>query len=74
MNFRLHENDLRDGLSVDDSVMSVITRDKPFPLVDLDFIDKSELHTGRDSAWFDLALFEVPRQQIINTDVGRIGP
>lgn len=50
-------------LLVDDTELTLIFREKPFPT----------LEKGRNSAWFDLPLSIVPREQILNADVGRSG-
>jgi len=55
---------VKDGLPVNDSGMYLIVRDKPFPRTD----------TRLNGPWFkDLALFIVPRQQILVTDIGKTG-
>jgi hypothetical protein len=58
---KVSPDSLRGGLAVDDSAMVVVLRRKPFPLVDEDFL----------SDWFELPLFIIPRQQIVETNVGR---
>jgi len=65
-------------LSVDESTLSVFFRDRPFVLSpglrgDRDAVPPPELGLGLDSAWFSLPLHVIPRQQIVNDDVGRSG-
>lgn len=54
---------------VDDSQMVVVFRDKPFPIVDSTW----DGLTGKDSIWFDLPLFVIPRQAVDKWNVGRGG-
>jgi len=56
--------------------MGVFFRDKPFPTVEI--LDEqgnptSGIQTGKNSPWFSLPMFTVPRQQILESDVGRTG-
>lgn len=63
--------------TVDESTLSVFFRDRPFPLsravVDEQGNNPSGLALGRSSAWFDLPLHIVNRQQIITDTVQRSG-
>jgi hypothetical protein len=54
---------------VEDTVMTVVFRDKPFPLVG----NAIDAPTGKDSAWFKLPLFIIPREALVTKDVGRSG-
>jgi hypothetical protein len=49
--------------------MTVIFRDKPFPMVG----GSINLPIGKDSAWFQLPLFTIPREAIVSKNVGRSG-
>jgi hypothetical protein len=65
-------------LAIDDSTMTVFFRDKPFPLTsevtdDQGVSPPPSLGLEKDSAWFSLPLFILPRQQIKEDDIGRSG-
>jgi hypothetical protein len=47
----------------DETDMYVVLRDRPFPTLEM----------GKDSPWFSLPLFEVPRQLVDSHEVGRGG-
>jgi hypothetical protein len=54
---------------IEDTVMTVVFRDKPFPIV-------SDLWTGdkgKDSQWFKLPEFIIPREVIRQENLGRTG-
>lgn len=54
---------------IEDTIMTVVFRDKPFPIV-------SDLWTGprgRDSYWFSLPEFIIPREAIVRRSIGKTG-
>ena len=53
----------------DETVMTVIFRDKPFPVMDA----ATGFPTGQSSAWFALPAFTIPRELIVSSNVGRSG-
>ena len=55
-----------DSLTEKDTQMTVVVRDKPFPVIDPDI-------GGFTSTWKDLPLQVVPRQSIVSSDLGRSG-
>jgi len=60
-----------EAIGVEESVMTVVYRDKPFP-----FANESgniEFPKGLDSEWFNLPLFVVPREFIVSSNIGRGG-
>ena len=58
-----------DALKPKDMVMTVVLRDKPFPVVD----PKLTSELGYQYAWKDIPVLAVPRQQIVSSDLGRSG-
>jgi len=75
---------LDDELTPEDATIAVFFRDKPFMVrkstaaeINLTSLvnetGASDLAGGKDSAWFQLPTFIVPRQQIVNDDLGRSG-
>lgn len=65
-------------LTVEDSALSVFFRDRPFVLSqdikdDQGLQAPAKLLRGKDSPWFSLPLHIIPRQQLVNDDVGRSG-
>jgi len=65
-------------LSLDESTITVFFRDKPFVLSPNLVDDQGRppataLGLGQQSAWFSLPLHVVPRQQLVQDDVGRSG-
>jgi hypothetical protein len=54
---------------VDETIMTVVYRDRPFPVV----AEEWEGDKGEGSAWFSLPLFIIPREAIVTDDVGRSG-
>lgn len=53
----------------EDTTMTVVLRDKPFPAVDIDLINI----LGYDPKWKKVPVLTVPRQQILFSDLGRSG-
>lgn len=53
----------------DDTTMTIIFRDKPFPIMD----PATGMPTGQNSAWFALPTFIIPRETIVSSNVGRSG-
>jgi hypothetical protein len=53
----------------EDTVMTVVFRDKPFPVMD----SATGMPTGQDSPWFSLPVFVIPREVIVTSNVGRSG-
>jgi hypothetical protein len=65
-------------LSINDSTISVFFRDRPFVLSpglvdDRGAPPPASLGLGQQSAWFRLPLHVIPRQQIVQDDIGRSG-
>lgn len=65
-------------VDIADSTISVFFRDKPFVLSpnlvdDQGAPPPSALGLGTSSAWFNLPLHLIPRQQIVQDDIGRSG-
>lgn len=58
-----------DEISVNDTRMTVVYRDKPFPVVDTRWGGD----TGYQSPWFSLPIFIIPDQMIRSHNVGRGG-
>lgn len=56
-------NNSEDQFLSDNATMAIIIRDRPFPTVEL----------GINSPWFGLPTVEVPREDIVNDDLGRGG-
>lgn len=54
---------------IDETTMTVVFRDKPFPITFEDWGGAK----GKDSPWFSLPLFIIPRETIVNNDTGRGG-
>lgn len=59
-----------DELVPGDSAMTVIYRDKPFPLLTLSGVD---LPNGKDSPWFKLPTYTVPLESIASRNIGKSG-
>ncbi len=59
-------------LAPEDTRMTVVIRDKPFP-VTIDSEDPASGADGFESWWTDLPVHVVPRQQIVPSDLGRSG-
>lgn len=57
------------GAPIDETTMTVVYRDKPFPIT----FDAWAGSKGLDSPWFSLPLFIIPRETINNSDIGRGG-
>jgi len=58
-----------DSLPPRDMVMTVVLRDKPFPVVDPEVLDG----LGYEPKWKDIPVLTIPRQQIVSSDLGRSG-
>lgn len=58
-----------DALAPKDMVMTVVLRDKPFPVVDPQLTST----LGWEYTWKDIPVLVVPRQQIVTSDLGRSG-
>lgn len=52
-----------DQLSTADSIPTICVRDRPFPTLEL----------GKRSPWFDLPTVVVPREDVVDDDLGRTG-
>lgn len=63
------EVNLANEFEADDILHTVVFRDRPFPAVE----DGPNGETGKDGQWYRLPLHIIPRQSIINNDVGRSG-
>lgn len=58
-------------LSINDTRMTVVYRDKPFPIADP--LDIWTGEKGLGSPWYQLPVYVIPREAITNLDVGRSG-
>lgn len=54
---------------IDETTMTVVYRDKPFPIVAEEWTGDK----GKDSAWFSLPEFIIPREAVDTLDIGRSG-
>lgn len=64
-----HYEGTADGLSVRDSAMTVVVRNKPFINVD----PENSARVGFDSPWFSLPTLQVTPQSIVSLDIGKNG-
>jgi hypothetical protein len=63
------EVNLANEFGLDDTLFTVVFRDRPFPSIE----DGPNDETGQDSAWFSLPMHIIPRQAVANAEVGRAG-
>lgn len=68
---RFIDREQGDELSVNDTKMTIVFRDKPFPISDPENIWQG--NKGQNSPWFSLPLYTIPRESIRSLDVGRSG-
>lgn len=68
---RFHEQE--DEERVEDTVMLVTFRDRPFPLVDA-ALTAAGMNTGLSSNYFGVPMHHIPRQLVRMENVGRGGP
>lgn len=61
------------GCSPNDTQMTVVLRDKPFPVVDTFLSSVLQMPVGMASPWFSLPLFVVPQQAIVASNIGTSG-